>query len=559
MGGMKDLPKQTNLVKRGAVFYFRCRIPADLVEHYQGRREIKRSLRTSDYKKALELVHVESLKQDQEFTEVRRCLNPKMRDYLDDAEIKRLTALMIHSSLSADEEMRWEGLDEFMFNKMAQWHTEGRKELRAALARGNTTVIEEQVDDWLCGQGIELAKDSESYRNLCFSFLKAAVEVTEKQSLRHQGEVVETPPAPAFLPSSVVSLADESGNNPRLSVLFERWVTVGEEERIKSTVTEFRTSIRRFIEVNGDIPVQAITKTHAREFRDAMLRLPSHVPSEWRSLTVPQIIEKAEHAGGMPRLSARTINDKMLGALNAVLNWAVNEGYCEYNPVQGIKAAVKKVNGDRRLPFTITDLNHIFHFPIFTKGERPQAGGGEAAKWLPLLALFTGARLEELGQLLTADVKQEESIHYLDMLTISDGQRRKTESSRRLVPIHPELVRLGFLNYVNQRVKAGDRRLFPNLRENSEKLTRLWSKWWGRYMRKHGINDPHKVFHSFRHTVKDGFRNAGVNREVYDRIQGHKGGGVSWDYGVGHELKILAKEMMKLEYPGLDLEHIVSK
>ncbi|MGA7326889.1 MAG: hypothetical protein WBX25_20965 [Rhodomicrobium sp.] len=45
-------------------------------------------------------------------------------------------------------------------------------------------------------------------------------------------------------------------------------------------------------------------------------------------------------------------------------------------------------------------MNLIFSFPIFTKGERPKGGGGEAAKWLPLLAAFTGARLEELGQAL---------------------------------------------------------------------------------------------------------------------------------------------------------------
>lgn len=52
-----------------------------------------------------------------------------------------------------------------------------------------------------------------------------------------------------------------------------------------------------------------------------------------------------------------------------------------------------------REPFTASDLSMIFESGVFRRGERPKGGRGEAAFWLPLVALFTGARLSELGQL----------------------------------------------------------------------------------------------------------------------------------------------------------------
>ncbi|MDP2846943.1 MAG: hypothetical protein Q8O35_01985, partial [Humidesulfovibrio sp.] len=100
----------------------------------------------------------------------------------------------------------------------------------------------------------------------------------------------------------------------------------------------------------------------------------------------------AEKDTSLPRLSERTINEKCLAALSAVLNWGVKNGYMEHNPATGIKVDVGKVKEKKRLPYSVEDLNLIFRFPIFTEGTRPRGGAGEAAKWLPILALFTGAR-----------------------------------------------------------------------------------------------------------------------------------------------------------------------
>ncbi len=194
---------------------------------------------------------------------------------------------------------------------------------------------------------------------------------------------------------------------------------------------------------------------------------------------------------------------------------------------------------------------------MFKEGKRPVGGGGEAAKWLPLLALFTGARLEELGKLELKDVGREAGVDYLFI-----RGSVKNVASRRKVPIHPELKRLGFTEYVEARRQAGDHFLFPDLKSKRAQRTAGFSTWWGRYLNSVGITDERKVFHSFRHTVKRQLRNARVDTALMNALQGHAVTDVAGLYGrdeegLGFALPVLAEAMEQLVYPGLDLSHLV--
>jgi len=73
--------------------------------------------------------------------------------------------------------------------------------------------------------------------------------------------------------------------------------------------------------------------------------------------------------------------------------------------------------------------------------------------------LFSGARPNEIAQLLVTDLKRTpKGTWYLD-LDDEDGKALKTETSRRRVPLHPELIRLGFVAFVEERRKAAGPRL----------------------------------------------------------------------------------------------------
>jgi integrase len=193
---------------------------------------------------------------------------------------------------------------------------------------------------------------------------------------------------------------------------------------------------------------------------------------------------------------------------------------------------------ESRLPYDIADLQKIFSSPVYTEGVRPVGGAGEAAFWLPLLGLWTGCRLEELGQALVADVQAADGVHYLNISDLGEGKSVKTAGSRRPVPIHPDLIRLGFLRYIQDRRKQGDARVFPLLKKNSHgRWTQNWSKWWRTYARGTvGIADPRKVFHSFRHTFIRACREFGIEEEQRIAITGRAGGTVGRAYGGAYPL-----------------------
>ena len=94
-----------------------------------------------------------------------------------------------------------------------------------------------------------------------------------------------------------------------------------------------------------------------------------------------------------------------------------------------------------------------------------------------------------------------------------------------------------------------------HLKPYEGKYTANYSKWWGRYARKYGGFGEQKVFHSFRHTAKDAFRDSEIPKEHYDALQGHTGTSEGDKYGRGFSLKVLKKAMDQLHYD-VDLSHL---
>ena len=308
--------------------------------------------------------------------------------------------------------------------------------------------------------------------------------------------------------------------NPPLTMIFDRYYT--ERKLPLKTKGEWDRVLTRFTESVGgvDLPVQAITSAHVRSFKAKLLTM---------------------HVNGRP-ISGTTVR-KLLGALSTVLGWAKREGYLTVNPAEGITVARGRLDGveSGRLPYSADDLKAIFSH------ERD----GDANHWLPWLALYTGARLEELGQLRTADVRREDGVNYL-AIEPGDGKRVKTKSSRRRIPLHPELVKLGFLALVQRQREAGHERLFPELRPNRHGAhTAVWTKWWGTHAREVcGIRDSRKTFHSFRHLWKRTARTV-MTEEFHDALTGHSNGSVGRSYGNGVPLKALAEAMAKMKFEEL--------
>jgi integrase len=573
------------------MYWFRAKVPADLRATYAPQTEVIYSLRTDDPRAALEKVRIESVKVDQEFALKRRTLNAESRLTLSDNEIDRLAAIHLHNLLEEDDEVRMDGMGEAELFRTVKTQVEAvggvagfsdeevqadfglsqreyrrlgetlaflEPQLRAALARGDTSIVRDDVDELLDANGIKLVKDSPAYRKLSYAVMKANLKAIEGKRRRQEGELLDTPPSPAPFIVAVPIAADD--DNPPISVIFERWKA--ERKPPAKTASDFGTYIRRFREINGDVSIKDINAVHVRAFKSAMLMWPKTLGKKHHDMTVPQVLAAFEGATHIARLSPRTVKDKALGAISAVLGYAKKNHYRSDNPAAGFEVAGSARIEPPRIPFSSDDLKTIFASPVFTQGFRPKGGGGEAAKWLPLLALFTGARLEELGRLTAADIRTEGGITYLFINTIGEGKRVKNRSSRRKVPIHTQLVALGFLSYVEGRRKAKDVILFPELKSKRAEITAAWSPWWGRYMDSIGIEDRRKVFHSFRHLVKRALRDAAVDKTLRDALMGHAHEDVAEAYGLdeegmGFSLSTLDAAVQRLAYPSLDLSHLL--
>jgi integrase len=258
--------------------------------------------------------------------------------------------------------------------------------------------------------------------------------------------------------------------------------------------------------------------------------------------------------------------NKQFGGVQAVALWAADNGMVPEDVDWADPFARMRLDEDEpeREPFSPGELRTIFGSAVYTEGKRPEGGRGEAAFWLPLLAVFTGARLGDYAGLSVADIQTDEAADVPVMLLRENtrrGRTLKTKSTARTIPLHPELVNIGFLRFIESRRGDGaEAWLFPSVAPGTTRAA-AWSKWWGRYMDGLGITDERKVFHSFRHNAKDALRAAGVQEDLNDAITGHAGGGVGRGYGTKqilarYGMARVAQAVASIRYANLDLRNV---
>jgi len=249
----------------------------------------------------------------------------------------------------------------------------------------------------------------------------------------------------------------------------------------------------------------------------------------------------------------------------AFFRWAkFDEGLIANNPAEDVKWIIEKTpKGIKsRRPYTKDELLTLFSCPLFTgcKSKDRRFLEGEhifkdAKYWIPVLGYYTGARLGELVQLHVNDVNLDCEIPYLDLNEkqgLDDKKHIKTNAGIRQIPLHPDVLHLGFADFVAQRKKwnCSSRRLFSEIKFGSDgQASTEFSKFFARFLDKIGLTDSSLTFHSFRHGAEDAFRNALQPQYVIDAIMGHCDGKVSSLYGDGSSLDVNSKAVNALALP----------
>lgn len=319
-------------------------------------------------------------------------------------------------------------------------------------------------------------------------------------------------------------------------------------------------------------PISEITPQRCAEYRDFLPTVPANLRKHFpdSKLSLDKIL--SETKARKLRTLARNTQEPYLGTLKQMFRWASENWLIPRDPAAGLELAARDDEDDdaeNYVPFSVDQLRAIFDAPLYrgclNDGPGYARSGPNVIRgnrfWIPLVSLFTGMRLNEICQLDVADVRSEDDIPYI-LIEKGPDKRLKNKSAARRVPIHSELMRMGFLRYVEQQRLSNHRKLFPGLKlskkgHHSERMSRWFNEG---FLTKIGIEEERVVFHSFRHTVRDALRRAEVPEEIacaiggwsYERSTGKRYGSGNLAFTIAQ----LAPRVQQISYPGLDLAHL---
>lgn len=284
------------------------------------------------------------------------------------------------------------------------------------------------------------------------------------------------------------------------------------------TREKYQHDIDLFMTVMGDVRIGAIDKEIAGKYCEVLKQLPPNMNkvAKYRGKSIAEILDMKPDSQSEVTISGKigTLSSMFKWALESKRKWGIEE-----NPFMGF--ALEGSDSTVRRPFTHDEMLALLNHSTFT-GRNFRTTYGY---WLIPLAIFTGARLGELCQLNLTDFVTVDDVLCID-INDEDGKRLKTENAKRLIPLHPELTRLGLLRYVTKLKGEGHTHLFPELsRTGRDGPATAASKWFQKFRAKVGVVEKQvTVFHSFRHLFITNLLDQGVSPHLVAPIVGHEPG-----------------------------------
>lgn len=212
-----------------------------------------------------------------------------------------------------------------------------------------------------------------------------------------------------------------------------------------------------------------------RAVRDFQIWLDAHVPrpskvsrravdtigrnecSEW------VLYQRAQPGRKKGELTAPTTIENRMLYLAGFFDWCMASGCYPRgdNPAKGHikvskaeKASRSTVSGWK--PFTPEQITVLF--------SRIHEIRRVSARWVTVIALYTGARSNEIAQLELLDFKIKDGVKVFHFTEEGDNKSQKNAHSDRYTPIHPDLITLGLWKRAEALKAAGETKLFPDLK-----------------------------------------------------------------------------------------------
>ena len=621
------------LHRRGAVYHFRVRIPSPLAA-IVGRADLRFSLGTREPALARRLSQLARLGTTRLFEDICRQMTNTERPETDQPfeglvsdspeypvvllsyeQLRDLAREYFRNEFKRDQIHRMDRStfkEDFTTAQKARLVEE--KKLRAALGGGNMEAMHDTARGVLRHEGITPKFDgrrpevlNHTLNQLSFLLLRAKLAANLVAQAHDAGDFSAAPADPIFADirevNLVQALAEVLARRPAEAELdrlqsqtldealmdFFKERTLAEKSR-----KDYENTVRWLKEITGEKKIAEITEADLLEFKKQMLDMPANATQKFGTNSMKEAIARSK-AGRIEftLMTTATINNKYLSNIRAFFEWAVSNGRTRHktSPAAELSVQVRETDKGDRLPFSIPDLQKLFDAPLFAgcqSDKRVHTPGKIMVRdhrfWAPLLALFAGLRLNEIGQLTVDDVRLHNGLLHLHVTTTLDkedregtrerdacaersgptrgrrGKRKqiKTKNARRLIPIHEELVKMGFLDLVQGCIDRGHKRLFPEWQKSKDGY---YSSRYSRFFNQQllpplKLKTPELVFHSLRHNFKDALRNAAIAPETQNRAIGHKTGHVGEGYGTGQLVEQESIELLRIRYKGLDLSHL---
>jgi integrase len=427
----------------------------------------------------------------------------------------------------------------------------------------------------------ELLED-QNFRYLSRLIERADMELTSRRLRSLQSGAVAPINDDFFRAQPVQPVATPVGRPAVPNKTIGELINAYREEKLKflsgSREKDFNLPSRLLSEELGNnLKLSEINREQFKSLVDLLPRIPSYAAQRYPKLKLRDAAAAFELEAGQSADRFDGASDD-LAAIRLMFDYATEQEWVTDN--LALKVKINKPPRSLRkhqmkdtsyVPYSDNELVRIFNAPLYTGCKDDRNGyktpGPKIIRrsryWGPLIALFTGARLGEVLQLERADVSEIDGIPYIqitdEVLEGNEDKRLKTVNAVRDVPMHPELIRIGFLDWVQNRASG---RLFPEATPGAaEKASDKYSKSYRTFLKSLGIWVPRrKVFHSFRGNFTDALIVSVPDGRMREAIMG-------WEpqvamerrYGRGPKIKMLSEYIKKLHYDGLDLSHLYPK
>ncbi|WP_369349780.1 hypothetical protein [Stenotrophomonas sp. JAG2] len=328
---------------------------------------------------------------------------------------------------------------------------------------------------------------------------------------------------------------------PSLAPLFQTTLSRGLEEWllanpdwVPSTKEAAGSAVRHLVQIVGDKPPEEVTPLELAEFAAFHQKLPSDYFSrrqKYQGMSIKQVIANTEKSG-VATFSRSTAANKAEW-VSRFFAYLESKGYVVKNVAGGLAPSTKKQDGkEARHPFSNDDIQRIFgQAGIDLISKYIDREKKQIAIWGPLIGLFTGARAQEIALLTVENVYTyidgTEVIAITDQNSNQSGAARlKTSASKRLVPVHPTLIELGFMSFVSaRRRQSSNALLFPEVENYAvvHKRHTAMTKWFNDVLlKKLAVKTAKKSFHSLRHSVIQKFFEDGTKAYKAHQFTGHE-------------------------------------